>query len=174
MKRLIYLLGFLAVIFTTYSLTNITGDGPKVGDQAPEMVLNDPEGNPIALSSLKGKLVLIDFWASWCFPCRNENPNIVRLYHKYKSSTFKEADGFTVYSVSLDKARGTWIRAIEKDQLVWNTHVSDLGGWGSKAASNYGVTKIPTTFLIDHNGVIIAKDMRVEELEKKLDEMLVQ
>jgi len=174
MKRSIFISICLIALFVVFTPLTKAGGVLKVGDEAPELVLNDPEGNPISLSSLKGKIVLVDFWASWCFPCRKENPNIVRLYHKFKDSNLKDADGFVIYSVSLDKARGTWLRAIEKDKLDWDTHVSDLGGWGSKAASTYGVKKIPTTFLIDQNGNIIAKDLRLDELEKTLDELVVE
>lgn len=146
----------------------------KVGDKAPELVFNDPEGNPIALSSLKGKIVLIDFWASWCMPCRMENPNVVRIYQKYKDSKFKNANGFTVYSVSLDHAKGAWLKAIEKDKLEWKNHVSDFVGWGSEAANVYKVIKLPSTFLIDNEGTILAKDLKGEELDKQLTALLAE
>ena len=118
------------------------------------------------LSSTKGKVVLLDFWASWCGPCRRENPNVVRTYEEYKDK------GFTVFSVSLDKQADKWKAAIEKDNLVWNTHVSDLKGWSSKAGKAYGVSGIPATFLIDENGKIIAKNLRGSQLEQKLKEVL--
>jgi len=120
----------------------------------------------IALSSLKGKVVLLDFWASWCRPCRAENPNVVKLYNKYKDR------GFTVYSVSLDQNKDKWIAAITKDQLTWSNHVSELTGWKSSAGNKYGVSSIPKTFLIDANGKIIAYDLRGNDLEKKLSEIL--
>ena len=139
---------------------------PVVGDFAPDIVMNNPEGVEMKLSSTKGKVVLLDFWASWCGPCRRENPNVVKTYEKYKDK------GFTVFSVSLDKGVAKWKAAIEKDKLVWDTHVSDLKGWSSKAGKAYGVSGIPATFLIDENGKIIAKNLRGHQLEQKLKEVL--
>ncbi len=138
----------------------------KTGAVAPEIKLNSPEGKSIPLSSLKGKVVLLDFWASWCRPCRKENPTVVRAYDKYKSK------GFEVYSVSLDKTKAKWEAAIEQDNLKWDAHVSDLQGWRSSAAALYGVTSIPQTFLLDQEGKIIAKNLRGSALEKKLAELL--
>ena len=140
--------------------------GINIGAIAPEINLKSPDGKLIALSSLKGKVVLLDFWASWCRPCRAENPNVVRLYNKYKDR------GFTVYSVSLDQNKDKWMAAITKDQLTWSNHVSELTGWKSSAGNKYGVSSIPKTFLIDANGKIIAYDLRGNDLEKKLSEIL--
>ena len=140
--------------------------GVPVGDVAPEITLNSPEGTPVSLSSLRGKYVLLDFWASWCGPCRQENPNVVRVYNKFKDK------GFTVYSVSLDKEKTNWLKAIEKDGLAWPTHVSDLKYWQSIAAQTYGVNGIPATFLLDKEGRVIAKNLRGEALEQKLAEVL--
>ena len=140
--------------------------GINIGAIAPEIKLKSPDGKLIALSSLKGKVVLLDFWASWCRPCRAENPNVVRLYNKYKDR------GFTVYSVSLDQNKDKWMAAITKDQLTWSNHVSELTGWKSSAGNKYGVSSIPKTFLIDANGKIIAYDLRGNDLEKKLSEIL--
>lgn len=142
------------------------GYGTEVGDLAPEIDLPNENGQPILLSSLKGNIVLLDFWASWCGPCRKENPNVVRLYEQYKDK------GFTVYSVSLDDSKDPWLRAIEADNLSWPNHVSVLNGWQSKAAAVYGVTAIPSTFLLDANGRIIAKNLRGMQLEQKLQEIL--
>ena len=139
--------------------------GVMVGSPAPEISLNDTTGNAVALSSLRGKYVLIDFWASWCGPCRAENPNVVRMYNKYKDK------GFAIYGVSLDKTKGEWQRAIRNDNLPW-THVSDLKFWQSVAAQQYGVQAIPQTFLLDKEGKIIAKNLRGEALELKLEEIL--
>ena len=139
--------------------------GVMVGSPAPEITLNDTTGNAVALSSLRGKYVLIDFWASWCGPCRAENPNVVRMYNKYKDK------GFAIYGVSLDKTKGEWQRAIRNDNLPW-THVSDLKFWQSIAAQQYGVQAIPQTFLLDKEGKIIAKNLRGDALEQKLEEVL--
>ncbi|MBK7030654.1 MAG: TlpA family protein disulfide reductase [Bacteroidales bacterium] len=137
-----------------------------VGSLAPDIKLADPEGVERSLSSLRGKVVLIDFWASWCGPCRKENPNVVKAYAKYKEK------GFEVFSVSLDKDRESWLKAIATDKLVWPNHVSDLKYWKSAGAAAYGVTAIPFTVLIDKEGKIVAKKLRGEELEKKLSELL--
>ncbi len=137
-----------------------------VGSPAPEIELTDVDGKPRKLSSLKGKVVLIDFWASWCGPCRKENPNVVAMYSKYKDK------GFEVFSVSLDKDRESWVKAIAKDNLSWPNHVSDLKYWKSAGAVAYGVTAIPFTVLVDKNGRIVAKKLRGEELENKVGELL--
>jgi peroxiredoxin len=139
--------------------------GVMVGAQAPEIALSDTTGNPIPLSSLRGKYVLLDFWASWCGPCRMENPNVVRMYNKFKDK------GFAIYSVSLDQTKGNWTKAIRNDNLTW-THVSDLKYWQSAAAQQYGVQAIPATFLLDKEGKIIAKNLRGDALEQKLEEIL--
>lgn len=137
----------------------------KIGAVAPNIDLPNPEGANMALADLKGKVVLVDFWASWCGPCRRENPNVVRLYDKYK------AQGFEVYSVSLDSDTGRWVQAIEKDNLKWSNHVSDLKKWSSAPAALYGVKSIPTTFLLDKDGKIIGKNLRGAQLESKLAEI---
>lgn len=138
---------------------------PEIGDQAPEIALKNTEGEVIPLSSLKGKVVLLDFWASWCGPCRRENPNVVQAYNKYKDK------GFTVYSVSLDRNKESWVRAIQQDGLIWPNHVSDLKHWQSEAAASYRVTGIPMAFLIDQEGKIIAKNLRGRSLDNKLEEI---
>ncbi len=145
--------------------------GLEIGNKAPEIKLLSPQGDAIALSSLKGKMVLIDFWASWCGPCRRENPSVVKAYQNYKDKNFENAKGFTIYSVSLDKSKDKWISAIDEDKLSWTYHVSDLLGWNSKAAQAYGVRGIPDNFLIDGDGIIVAKRLRGPYLEAALKQL---
>ena len=147
-------------------------EGTNVGDKAKDIVLMSVDGKEMKMSSIKGKVVLLDFWASWCGPCRMENPNLVKSYEKYKDLKYKTGKGFEVYSVSLDKNKEAWVAAIAKDKLVWQYHVSDLKGWQSAAGALYGVSFIPQNFLIDGNGVIVAKNLRGEELDKALDKLL--
>lgn len=138
----------------------------EIGVEAMNFTQNDVDGNPISLASLKGKYVLVDFWASWCGPCRAENPNVVKSYNKYKDK------GFEILGVSLDQKADKWKEAITKDQLTWK-QVSDLQGWGNAVAVQYGVRSVPANFLISPAGVIIAKNLRGEDLEKKLAELFV-
>lgn len=138
-----------------------------VGAIAPDFTMNDPNGKPVQLSSLRGKVVMIDFWASWCKPCRLENPNVVKLYQKYS------AKGFEIIGVSLDKTKEDWIQAIREDQLSW-IHVSDLQFWQNSAARLYSVNLIPQTYLLDKEGKIIAKGLRSEELAEKLSQLFPQ
>lgn len=142
--------------------------GPGIGDEAPEIALADVNGNIYSLKDLRGKIVLVDFWASWCRPCREENPNLVRTYEKYHNARFKNAREFTIYSVSLDDNEKAWVKAIEKDKLRWKYHVSDLLNWSSPAAAAYGVEAIPSNFLLDENGKVIAINLRGKELDKVL------
>jgi peroxiredoxin len=150
------------------ALANAPKGSPVVGEEAPLFSLNNVDGKPVTLKSLRGKVVLLDFWASWCGPCRQENPNVVKAYNTYKSK------GFTVCSVSLDDNKEKWQAAIAKDGLVWPNHVSDLKGWKSSAASLYNVKGIPATFLLDKKGVIVATNLRGEALEQKLKELLTE
>jgi peroxiredoxin len=137
----------------------------KIGNEAPELILPMPNDKDLALSSLRGKVVLVDFWASWCAPCRKELPNVKRAYEKYKSK------GFEILGVSLDKDRDAWIEAISKEGLTW-PQVSDLKFWQSEACQVYAVQSIPYTVLIDKEGKIIATDLRGADLDKKLSEVL--
>lgn len=132
---------------------------------APEIAKNDPEGNTRKLSDLKGKYVLVDFWASWCGPCRVENPNVVKLYDKYKDKNFE------IFSVSLDQEKNRWVKAIEADGLKWDNHVSDLKGWQSDVVQSYKFQGIPHTVLLNPEGEIIATKLRGPSLERKLKEI---
>ena len=135
-----------------------------IGSEAPDFSQPTPEGKTLSLSSLRGKVVLIDFWASWCKPCRMENPNVKRVYEQYKSK------GFEIIGVSLDREKGAWTGAIAQDGLPWK-HVSDLGFWNNAAAQQYGVSSIPYTVLVDKDGKVLGKSLRGPALEEKLAEV---
>lgn len=137
----------------------------SAGMDAPDIVMNDVEGKERKLSDLRGKVVLIDFWASWCGPCRRENPNVVKEFEKYHE------EGFEVFSVSLDKDAGRWAQAIEQDGLIWENHVSDLAGWKNAAAKAYGIQSIPHTILVGRDGKIVGTHLRGGALAQKLDEL---
>lgn len=135
----------------------------KIGDKAPDFTLSDPSGNPVSLSALKGKVVLLDFWASWCGYCKIANSEIIPVYNNYKS------EGFEIFSVSLDSKKESWINGIKSQNLSWPYHGSDLGGWESQVAVLYGVDVLPSTFLINEEGIIIGMDLDEDDLEKKLN-----
>ena len=153
----------LAADFNKAMLQPQTGD--MVGKEAPDFELPDVNGKPFSLKSLRGKYVLVDFWASWCKPCRNENPNVVSAYQQFKDKNF------TILGVSLDKEKEGWVKAIADDQLTWS-HVSDLKFWDSKVVPLYGIEGIPFNVLLDPEGKVIAKDLRGSELHAKLNEVL--
>ena len=136
------------------------------GMEAPDIAMKDKDGVTRRLSDLRGNVVLVDFWASWCGPCRRENPNVVNVYKKYHDQ------GFEIYSVSLDRTRDAWLKAIKDDGLVWPNHVSDLNGWTSSGGKTYGIMSVPSTVLIDRQGKIIARNLRGTDLEKAIAEAL--
>ena len=166
MKKIIISLLVLAPIFTFSQKVNT---GLKIGDKAPELVYNNPKGEELKLSQVKNKIVLIDFWASWCAPCRRENPNIVSAYKKHKDTRFKEGNGFEIFSVSLDKSAESWIKAINQDELFWKYHVSDLEGWNSEGAKIYNIRSIPSNVIINSKGIIIAKNLKGIALHRFLE-----
>lgn len=148
-----------------YAVETSPATATSIGAIAPDLAFPDPSGQIRKLSDLRGKVVLLDFWASWCRPCRGENPHVVAMYHKYHDK------GFDVFSVSLDRDKANWEKAIMADGLIWPNHVSDLKYWSSEAARIYGVSSIPCTFLLDQNGRIIAKNLRGESLAKALEQL---
>ncbi len=151
--------------FNAYKIQIQANDRFAPGKPAPDFEETKVDGTTMKLSDLKGKVVLLDFWASWCGPCRRENPAVVALYNKYKD------DGFTILSVSLDKDKAKWIAAIEKDGLIWPNHVSDLKFWQAKVARLYGVNSIPYTVLIDKDGNIIRTKLRSHDLAIELEKI---
>jgi len=173
MKKSGILLLALVVAFACYALCfrqDATTPIPQDAT-APEIALVSPKGKTLKLSSLRGKMVLVDFWASWCGPCRKESPNVVEAYQKYSQKDFKNGKGFEVFSVSLDRDQEAWKQAILADHLKWKYHVLDVQGL---AAANYQVATIPNAFLLDGNGVIVASgaQLRGLNLHITLDNLL--
>ncbi|MGF2413500.1 TlpA family protein disulfide reductase [Ferruginibacter sp.] len=154
---------FFSVIIVMASVSSIAQ--LQIGAAVPEIALPDVNDSVVTLSSFKGKVVLIDFWASWCGPCRQANPFVVKLYKKYKDR------GFEVFGVSIDSKKQAWIKAIKQDKIKF-TQVNDNGGWNSKVAETYGVSQIPTNFLLDKKGNLFAVDAEGKELDKLINQLL--
>jgi thiol-disulfide isomerase/thioredoxin len=170
-KLLVALLLSLGVMGAHAQYENTT---IKVGQKAPELKFNNPSGEQLDLAKIsKDRIVLLDFWASWCRPCRNANPKLVEIYNRYKDKDFKTAKkGFTIVSVSLDQKKEAWEKAISDDKLAWEYHMSDLGGWESKAAQLYGVQFIPQAFLVGPDGKVLATYQMAEQAEADLQKLL--
>ncbi|MFA6084200.1 TlpA family protein disulfide reductase [Mucilaginibacter sp.] len=165
----LFFAGFLliAVAATASAQSSKPVHGTKPGNAAPEIRLPGPKGDTISLSSKKGKIVLIDFWASWCAPCVGEQPELAVLYRKYRHTAFKGAMGFEIFGVSLDSKKAEWVNAINKLGITW-TQVSDLKFWNSGAAKSYQIESLPYNVLINGNGTVIATDLHGTDLEKML------
>ena len=158
MKKLLFI---ISMFFTV----SVTSAQVKKGKLAPEISLKDISGQTVPLSSFKGKVVLIDFWASWCMPCRKNNPKLVALYEKFKG------EGFEILGVSIDKDNADWKTAIEKDKLTW-TQVVDNAGWNAQSTIDYGIEGIPASFLVDQDGIIRGVDLDGKELEGMIKKLL--
>ena len=158
---------FLTLLFSNFLIAQDLGT--NIGDKAIDLRYNNPNGEKMSLSKIKDKLVLIDFWASWCGPCRRGNPNLVDAYRKYNKTKFKDGNGFEIYSLSLDKNEDAWVKAINQDQLFWEYHVSDLGGWQSEGSNKYNIRSIPSNVLVNGKGIIIAKNLKGPALHRFLD-----
>lgn len=169
MKKILTVLFFAGALSLTVK-AQYQNDKIKVGEPAPELAFPNPDGDTLRLSDIyKKRIVLIDFWASWCGPCRRANPRLIQLYKEYKDKKYEDAkNGFTVLSVSLDQNKDKWVAAILKDSLDWQYHMSDLKAWSSEAAQLYGVSFIPQAVLVGPDGVVIGKYTNAEQAEAEL------
>jgi thiol-disulfide isomerase/thioredoxin len=163
MKKTLLILGFLCCVITS---SNAQVVGVEVGDIAPEIDLPDTKGNNVALTSFRGELVLIDFWASWCGPCIKEQPTLLKLYNAYPEK-------LSIYSISMDTKKPLWTAAIAKGKLPW-TQVSDLKYWNSPVVGDYMLQSVPLNFLIDKNGIILAKNIHGKALEDLVNSLLAK
>jgi thiol-disulfide isomerase/thioredoxin len=177
MKKLTHVMAIVILAIFAFGFhkpikTSTVQEGLEVGNKIPEIVMKNAVGKDISLSSLKGQIVLLDFWAGWCRPCRLENGTVIYVYERYRNSKFKSGQGFTVFSVSLDTDPLNWQNAIKTDKLLWDNHVCDYLGWASPMVQKFGITGIPANYLIDGNGIILAKNLRGEVLETTLKSMI--
>ena len=154
------------VLLVCLIVSTITNAQLKEGEQSPEITLPNAKDSLVNLSSYRGKIVLVDFWASWCGPCRTANPKVVKLYDKYKG------EGFEVFGVALDAKKADWLRAVSRDKIKY-TQVIDKDAWNSKFAETFGVNQIPTSFLLDKTGKIVAVDLEGDELEQRIKQLLL-
>jgi peroxiredoxin len=164
---------FWIVLFLFAGVSGCSNSKLKNGMEAPDFSLPGADGQQIRLSGLEGNIVLLDFWASWCTPCRKVNPELVELYKKYHDANFKEANNFTIFSVSLDKNKQKWLKAKEEDNLLWPHHAIDPRAEELPVAKKYGVASIPASFLIDEEGIIIGVDLEPDEIKDILDKRIV-
>ena len=162
MKKIILLLSCLIPLFV------FSQNKAVVGQIAPDIKLKGLKGNEIALSSIKGNYILIDFWASWCKDCRASNPKLVKLHNQFKSKKFKKANGFVIYSVSLDKNLADWVKGVKNDGLLWVNHVSQFKKWETQPIIDYGIEAIPTYILLDPNRKILIRTENIDDIQAEL------
>jgi thiol-disulfide isomerase/thioredoxin len=171
MKSMLLTVGLALLILVGFQVGKYLYMKPKniTGEKAIEITGQLPDGTPFALSELKGKYVLLDFWGSWCGPCRQSNPQLVSLYSKYNKQAFKDSEGFEIVSIALEHSAVNWANAIQADQMSWPYHIMEPGSFDSPTVKAYGVKQIPTKFLINPDGVMMAVDPSFEEVVKLLD-----